>query len=267
MAKVRGESGRYVSQEAINQTRRIALLAVGFIALLAVVEGMVLASFIPVRLVPAWIRLLVVILILPALWLLNRWGNKKLVGLEKRRADMRRGAAGEIQVGSILADFPDDFFVINDLKTPTANLDHIVVGPTGVFMLDSKNWRGVVSADGHGELVCNGKPTDKPEVRQLVARMLGIRDRVRVLAPNVDPYYQALLVFTAARVEAKWGSTGNACCIRDNQLHEYIVEKTIGKRLSPDEVKTIARAFLGLARMDRDFASTPPMPVGPSTVN
>jgi hypothetical protein len=83
---------------------------------------------------------------------------------------MRRGAAGEIHVGNILTDFPDDFCVINDLTTPFGNLDHVVVGPTGVFVLDSKNWRGVVSADGKGELLLNGQPTDKPHVRQFVGR-------------------------------------------------------------------------------------------------
>jgi hypothetical protein len=261
MAKVLGESGRYVSQEAVNQSRRILLIVMLVVVVLAIIEGLLLASFIPTRLIPAWLRLLTVFAILPAMWLLTKWGNKKLDALDKKRAAMRRGAAGEIHVGNLLADFPDDFCVVNDLTTPFGNLDHVVVGPTGVFVLDSKNWRGAVSADGKGELLLNGEPTEKPYVRQFVRRMLGIRDRVLALVPGLDLYYQALFVFTAARVEAKWGTTGNVHCVRDDQLYEYIVERDFSQRLKPEEVQIIAQAFLGLAQMDREFATTLPPPI------
>ncbi len=260
MAKVLGEPGRYVSQETINQSRRIMLFVLLVVAALAFVEGLILTSFIPVHLIPIWCRLLVLIAIFPAMWLLKNSGDKKLDALDRRRADMRRGAAGEIHVGNILADLPDEFCIINDLTTPFGNLDHIVVGPTGVFVLDTKNWRGAVSADGKGELLLNGQPTEKPFIRQFIGRMLGIKDRVLALAPGLDPYYQALFVFTAARVEAKWSSTGNLHCLRDDQLHEYIVEKQFGRRLKPSEIETVAQAFLALAQMDREFAKTPITP-------
>lgn len=253
MAKVLGESGRYVSEESIKQSRRILLLVLLIIAVLSLLEGFLISSFLNVARWPAWVRSLALLMILPAIVLLSRRGLKKFNALEKKRADMRRGAAGEVHVGNTLADFPDDFCVINDLTTPFGNLDHVVVGPTGVFVLDTKNWRGVVSADGAGELLLNGDPTDKPHIRQFVGRMLGIRDKVRALAPGLDPYYQPLFVFTAARVDAKWGSTKAVHCLRDDQLHEYIVLKDFGKKLSTDEVQRVAQAFLGLAQMDREF--------------
>jgi hypothetical protein len=164
------------------------------------------------------------------------------------------GRGGENQVARILTTLPDDFFVIHDLATPFGNVDHVVAGPTGVFLLDTKSWRGAVSPDGKGELLLNGQPTDKPLVRPFLGRMLSIRDKVRTLAPGLDPFYQAVFVFTSARVEAKWGTTGTLHCVRDEQLHDYIVEKPLGKRLSPDEARTLAQAFLALAHMERDFA-------------
>jgi hypothetical protein len=42
-------------------------------------------------------------------------------------------------------------------------------------------------------------------------------------------------------------------CVRDEQLHEYIVEKTFGDKLRADEAEQIAQAFLAVARMDKDF--------------
>ena len=59
---------------------------------------------------------------------------------------MQTGAAGEIGVGFILQNFPDGFHVINDLTTPFGNLDHVVIGPTGVFVIDAKLARGCLKA-------------------------------------------------------------------------------------------------------------------------
>jgi hypothetical protein len=132
--------------------------------------------------------------------------------------------------------------------------DHLA-GSTGVFVLDTKNWRGVVSADGKGELLLNGKPTDKPQIRQFVGRVMGMKDKIHVLVPELDPYFQAVFVFTAARVDANWGLTGNVHCVRDDQLFDYIVEKDFGRGLKHNEAERIAQAFLGLAHMDRDFTA------------
>lgn len=260
MAKVLGQSGRYTSQEAVRQRRLIVIWVCVVVSLLGVIEGLVLSSFIPFGLLPWWFRSAALIGVLLGMWGLVKWGDWKLDVLEIKRASMQRGAAGETQIGGILANFPDGFYIINGLTTSFGDLDHVVVGPTGVFVLDTKNWRGVVAADGKGELLLNGQPTDKPFIRQFVGRMLGIRDKVKTLAPGLDPFYQAMFVFTAARVEAKWGTTGGLHCITDDQLHRYIVEKDFGKKLKAEEVQQIAQAFLGLAHMDREFGASATSP-------
>lgn len=56
MAKVLGESGRYTSQETVNQRRRIIILVCVIIGLLGTIEGLVLSSFIPFSLLPWWFR-------------------------------------------------------------------------------------------------------------------------------------------------------------------------------------------------------------------
>jgi hypothetical protein len=152
---------------------------------------------------------------------------------------------------------PDDFYVIHDVATAHGNLDHVVVGPTGVFIVDAKNWRGIVTSDGRRELLLNGRRTDKPQVGPVVNRMLNVRDKVRVLAGGVDPYYDVVLVFTSAWVDAPWGSTGAARCIRDDQLFDYVVATNRRKLLNADEVRQLAQAFLGLAHVDQDFSRVP----------
>jgi hypothetical protein len=169
--------------------------------------------------------------------------------------NMRKGAAGETLVSLTLESFPAEFYVINDLTTPFGNLDHIVIGPTGVFILDTKNVRGVVTADGAGGVLLNGRTADGLSVKKLVGRAMSIRDRLRPLAPGTEPYFQCVFVFTSAKVEAQWGTTGKVHCLDEEKLYDYIVESKCGKNVKAQEVKIIAQAFLALARMDKDFTA------------
>jgi hypothetical protein len=65
----------------------------------------------------------------------------------------QRGAAGERHTARLLGRLARDGFVVfHDLAVPGSqtNVDHLVIGPTGVFVIDSKQWTGQVrqSADG-----------------------------------------------------------------------------------------------------------------------
>jgi hypothetical protein len=253
MAKILGESGRYVSDEAVRQRERILNTAFVMIGLLGLIGGIVISCYLPLSWLRGVGRATIILLAAIAIWAIDKWGNKKLTVVEKKKENFLRGAAGEIHVAKLLTRLPDEFCVINDLSTPNGNIDHIVVGPTGVFLLDTKSWRGIVTADGNGELLRNGKPTDKPYIRQFVRRMMGVREKTLTLATGIDIHFEALFVFTAAWVEARWGKTGHVNCITDDQLYTYITEKDFGKKLNTKEIGQVAQAFLGLAHMDKEF--------------
>ena len=55
-----------------------------------------------------------------------------------------RGAIGEERMGRRLIDLPDTFRVLHDRRIPgtRANIDHIAVGPTGVWVIDAKRYVG-----------------------------------------------------------------------------------------------------------------------------
>ncbi|GAA3802440.1 hypothetical protein GCM10022242_01810 [Nocardioides panacisoli] len=57
-----------------------------------------------------------------------------------------RGAEGERATAAVLGELPPaDWTVFHDIRWPGrrfANVDHVVVGPPGVFAIDSKNWSG-----------------------------------------------------------------------------------------------------------------------------
>ena len=67
----------------------------------------------------------------------------------------RRGAAGERHTARLLRPLERHGWVIlHDLAVPgsRANLDHLVIGPGGVFVIDSKQYRGRLRVDPSGRL-------------------------------------------------------------------------------------------------------------------
>jgi hypothetical protein len=67
----------------------------------------------------------------------------------------RRGAAGERRTARLLGPLErQGWVVLHDLAVlgSQANIDHLVIGPGGVFVIDSKHYRGRVQLDGFGRL-------------------------------------------------------------------------------------------------------------------
>jgi hypothetical protein len=92
----------------------------------------------------------------------------------------RRGAEGEEEVARRLRRLPDDWLALHDLPIGDrgANVDHLVIGPGGVFTLNTKNLSGKVWVGGETFLV-NGHRTDYVRKSrwesQRVARALSAR--------------------------------------------------------------------------------------------
>jgi Nuclease-related domain len=67
----------------------------------------------------------------------------------------RRGAAGERRTARLLVPLErHGWAVLHDLAVPgsQANLDHLIIGPGGVFVIDSKHYRGRLQLDPCGRL-------------------------------------------------------------------------------------------------------------------
>jgi hypothetical protein len=67
----------------------------------------------------------------------------------------RRGAAGERRTARLLGQLErQGWVVLHDLAVPgsAANIDHLAIGPGGVFVIDSKQYRGRLQLDSSGRL-------------------------------------------------------------------------------------------------------------------
>lgn len=74
--------------------------------------------------------------------------RRVLASKEQQLYAWQRGLDGERRTGEVLATLAaHGWAVLHDLHwpgRPYANIDHIAIGPTGVFVIDSKNWSGDV---------------------------------------------------------------------------------------------------------------------------
>ena len=256
MAKVLGEPGRYVSQQSVKRFRRQVLSAIAGIALLTFLFGAFCVYDLVVKK-----SLLASVFATAALLLLVFFigcvVTRKIDEHERERVNFLKGATGEQAVARKLDDLPDEFCVIHDLATPFGNLDHVVIGPTGVFILETKNWKGTITADGKGGILYNKASPGKSPIKPLIARMMNVRDKLKTLCDAGEdlPYFNALLVFPSARVEARWGQTGKALCITDEQIRRRVVDASPERKLNTQEIERLSQAFRALATMDKEFPS------------
>src|SRR5215213_9900909 len=96
----------------------------------------------------------------------------------------QRGAQGERHTARLLDRLTGDGYVVfHDLAVPgntNANVDHLVIGPSGVFVIDTKQWSGSVHQSPDGPAWHNHYPLDRTleTVRweaQIIGRLLGAR--------------------------------------------------------------------------------------------
>ena len=81
--------------------------------------------------------------------------------LKKQKGILRSGAEGEKRVLELLSRLPKDFYVITDvelvIRHKTAQIDYIIIGPTGIFIIEAKNLKGTVSGNAKDEMLLKTK--------------------------------------------------------------------------------------------------------------
>ena len=227
MAHILGIAGDYQNERAIKRRERVLIAAVAFFGILEFACGFFVAHG---KFVVFAIGVLVLILAM------RRFGRYFDQQLRRVRID-DTGAEGERAIIPFLKKLPDTYTVICDLDFADSygNIDHLVIGPTGIFSIDVKNWKGTVAADGRGELLLNGHPTDKPQVRNFTRRTMDLKERLKALT-RLDPYIQCLFVFPHTYLEARWGTTGAVLCVDTDNLLSIITKPNPAHAIPPTDI-------------------------------
>lgn len=107
----------------------------------------------------------------------------------------RRGAEGEERVGRVLSEKLDSttYKVFHDLDMRHGNLDHLVIGPTGAFAIETKAWRGRVWLGKHGRLMV-GKRDEEGTLGQATHEAMWARQLLS--DAGIDVWVEAVVVLT-----------------------------------------------------------------------
>jgi len=76
------------------------------------------------------------------------------------------GARGEEKVCGILKNLPEKYHVFNDFIAGRMHVDHVVVGPAGVFAVETKFWRGRVTIE-EGHILVDGRLPSRAPLAQV----------------------------------------------------------------------------------------------------
>ena len=86
-----------------------------------------------------------------------------------------KGARGEEKVAEILKSLPDTYHVFNDFAAGRSHVDHVIVGPGGVFSVETKFWRGKVTIEDN-HILLDGQLPNRPPLKQAIREAVLVRD-------------------------------------------------------------------------------------------
>ncbi len=183
-------AGQY-ARETVRRLRMRTLVALGTLAVATALLGRAFGLH-DARFIASEVVLLV------SMFLISRY----VLPLVERRD---RGASGEEQVGALLDGLRDEeWAVIHDASLGRGNVDHILIGPAGVFTVETKSHPGPVRVGRvHGATLSQAQAQRRAvehitglEVEPLIAysrawvdKPLARRKGVRVLPARMLPSY------------------------------------------------------------------------------
>jgi hypothetical protein len=150
----------------------------------------------------------------------------------------QQGRAGEERVAQVLDGLaPHGVRAVHDRSAPDsdANLDHVVVAPTGIFVIDAKNWAGTLAVrDGH--LWQSGRRRDEI-IDSAIAQHAAISRLVESLGPPHPLPVRAVVCFAGS---AQLGRRERLAHVELIDLRHLPTLMTHGdQHLSPVEVEYI----------------------------
>jgi hypothetical protein len=198
--------------------------------------------------------------------------QRKLAQAQRRQAAWEAGAEGERRTAAVLAELATEGWqVLHDVHwpgRPFANIDHIIVGPAGVLVIDSKNWSGRIdvrdgvlrqngyrrtqACDGAAQAAAAVAALLQPQHRRLVAAIVCLIDQP---TPSSQPTQVQVVglrdLAGNLRGRTAWLSIADA-----HSIAAHLRQTLTGQR-SPVQTTTAALSNAVAAPRDPQRRSTP----------
>lgn len=148
-----------------------------------------------------------------------------------------KGARGEERVAGILQGLPNDYHVFNDFLAEGLHVDHVVVGPAGIFAVETKFWRGRVTLE-EGHLLVDGQLPSRSPIAQVLKEAKAVRSELEKKGwkRSVTP----VLAFASDTFASTIAELNGVVVINSNQLKDsFNTERIVFQPLELDRLVRI----------------------------
>jgi hypothetical protein len=164
--------------------------------------------------------------------------------LFKKSKILAAGAAGENAVSRLLLkELDDNWYLINDCVVNRAQIDHILIGPKGIFVLETKNYKGIVYGsreDKRWAKTRNSRvKTFYNPVKQAKTHAFRVAELLR--AGGYDYFVKVAVVFSGRPLELNI-TVGDFPVLYIDQLKSYILSQP--DQLSRPQSQEVAEYLL-----------------------
>jgi hypothetical protein len=164
----------------------------------------------------------------------------------RRLINVRKGRLGERLVTDLLRRLPDDYWLVNDVMLGhiRGNVDHVLVGPCGVVVIETKRWAGRIHCYGDAWSV-NGHARGSIS-RQVNSGASAVRyflaERHPDLASTALRWVESVVVFThpLCRLEVDRSRT---TVVRYSELLQLVLALAEKCRMAPRIAARLAESL------------------------
>jgi hypothetical protein len=164
----------------------------------------------------------------------------------RRLRYVRTGRLGERLVNDLLGGLSDEYWLVNDVTLGLAhgNIDHVLIGPCGVVVIETKRLAGSIRCWGDDWSVDGYRR--KSIGRQVNSGACAVRyfltERHPELAASALRWVESIIVFThpLCRVET---SDARATVVRYSQLYQAVLELSRKHRLAGPTAALLAQTL------------------------
>jgi len=156
------------------------------------------------------------------------------------------GWEGEKQLAKLLSSkLSDDYILINDLYLHNGDIDHIVLGPSGIFVLETKNWNGDITCNGDewqrvGKRNFKGSPSR--QVKRNAAKIKHIIDSSQAFR-SLGVWVEGIVVFTNNHATLHLNNP-TVFILKLPQLPNYITTHGSSNNYSGQQIEAIGKEIL-----------------------
>jgi hypothetical protein len=231
------KAGQWAKGKAKERDRQFFLGAIMFATF-----GSIILGFVAGRVREPWALLAFMVVAPPIVWFAMRrfgwWADR--ISLERLR--FMRGGQAEAFVSWRLQDAPESWHLIDNIERPDGgDIDHVLVGPGGLFVVSTKSYKGHLTRAATGALMFNGRPmtAEIDEAQQLA---MHVRDRLRAVMGARVPWVRAVLAWPMAKVDVQ-PTALNVWIVDDDTMLETLTPEKPTKRIAPKLVEEIVDAL------------------------